>query len=215
MSQTTLGQHGNHANVNIRKWNVYVITSTRKNDQGRITKDASFIVQTKSFKTKEVKETCEIHERNEKDRKKTTLFVLHKDEDIDKRDKDEDKIELIRPREAEDHMKKKTNVPCWMETHRKWRMSMGIASLLQQRWTSKIIDCHPGLVDKIKTNRSVGRPRKRLKDENNEKLGSETEATGNDLKNSTLKTPTRKSLRKKKKHSKQHSSNFGGNGQKN
>ena len=38
---TTSFQHGHHANIDIRKWNVDVITETRKNDQDRATKDAS------------------------------------------------------------------------------------------------------------------------------------------------------------------------------
>ena len=41
LPQTTLVQHGNHANVDISKWDVDLITKTRKNDQDRTTKDAS------------------------------------------------------------------------------------------------------------------------------------------------------------------------------
>ena len=62
---------------------------------------------------------------------------------------------------------------------------MGIASLPQERWTSKIIEWNLGLDNKIRTNRSVGRPRKRLEDEINEQLMPEEteEAKGNDLRN--------------------------------
>ena len=64
---------------------------------------------------------------------------------------------------------KKMKIPCWVETHRrlKWRMAMRIASLPQERWTSKIIDWNPGLDNKIRTSRSVGRPRKRWEDDIN------------------------------------------------
>ena len=39
--QTTLVQHGNHANVDICKWDLDVITKTREHDQDRTTEDAS------------------------------------------------------------------------------------------------------------------------------------------------------------------------------
>ena len=65
---------------------------------------------------------------------------------------------------------KKTKIPCWIETHRrlKLRKAMRIASLPEERWTSKIIEWNPGLDNRIKTNRSVGRPRKRWEDDINE-----------------------------------------------
>ena len=87
---------------------------------------------------------------------------------------------------AEEHMKK-TNIPCWIETHRrmKWRMAMRIAFHPQERWTSKRIARNPGLDNKIKRNRSVGRPRRRWEDDINEQLRPEEteESNGNDLKN--------------------------------
>ena len=60
---------------------------------------------------------------------------------------------------------KKTNILCWIEIHRrmKWEMAMQIASLLQDRWTSKT-EWKPGLDNKIKANRQVGRPRNKKKD---------------------------------------------------
>ena len=69
----------------------------------------------------------------------------------------------------------KTNIPCWIETHRRmnWTMAMRIASLPHDRWTSKITEWNPDLDNKIKTNRSVGRPRKRWEDEINEQVRSE------------------------------------------
>ena len=62
---------------------------------------------------------------------------------------------------------------------------MRIASLPRERWTSKIAEWNPGLDNKIKTNRSVGRQRKRWKDEFNEQMRQEetAEAKGSDLKN--------------------------------
>ena len=121
---------------------------------------------------------------------KTVMFLsmMTKTKKIDKCEEEEEWIELIQrsTKEAEEHMKK-TNIPCWIETHRrmKWRMAMRIASLPQERWTSKITEWNPGLDNKIKTNRSVGRPRKRWEDEINEQLRQEetAEAKGSDLKN--------------------------------
>ena len=66
---------------------------------------------------------------------------------------------------------KKANITCWIEAHRrmKWRMAKRIASLPQEPWTSKITECNPGLDNKIKANRSVGRSRKdgKMKSTNN------------------------------------------------
>ena len=65
---------------------------------------------------------------------------------------------------------KKMKIPCWIETHRKmkWRMASRIASLPRERWTRKKFDWHPGLDNKIKTRRLVGRPKRRWEDDINE-----------------------------------------------
>ena len=62
---------------------------------------------------------------------------------------------------------------------------MRIASLPRERWTCKMAEWNPGLDNKIKTNRSVGKSRKRWEDEINEQLRQEetAEAKGSDLKN--------------------------------
>ena len=120
-----------------------------------------------------------------------SLSMMTKTKKIDKCEEEEEWIELIQrsTKEAEEHMKK-TNIPCWIETHRrmKWRMAVRIASLPQERWTSKITEWNSGLDNKIKTNRSDGRPRKRWEDEINEQLRQEetAEAKGSDLKNDNI-----------------------------
>ena len=124
------------------------------------------------------------------------------DEDIDKCEK-EDWIDFIEKstKEAEEPMKK-TKIPCWIETHRrlKWRMVLRLASLPHERWTNKIIEWNPGL-DKIRTNRSVGRPRKRCEDDINVFLKPEAtkEAKGIETKKTTAQTAHGRHKRKKKK----------------
>ena len=109
------------------------------------------------------------------------------DAEIDKSEKEEKKMEFIKrsTEEAEDQMN--AQKPCWIETHRriKWRMAMRIASLPQERWTTKIIEWNLGLDNKIRTNSSIGRPRKRWEDDISEFLRPEEteEGKGSDLRN--------------------------------
>ena len=62
---------------------------------------------------------------------------------------------------------KKMKIPCWTEIHRrlKWRMASRITPLPEERWTSKIFTWHPGLDNKIRTRRMVGRPKRRWEDD--------------------------------------------------
>ena len=89
--------------------------------------------------------------------------------------------------EAEELMKK-ANIPCWIETHKgmMWRLTIRIPSLPRERWARKAAQWNPGLSSKIKTNRAVGRPKKRWEDEINDFLKpEETDATkGGDIKSS-------------------------------
>ena len=211
--QITLVQHGDPRDNDLRKWNVDIVSEPSLNDQDRTTKDASphcpnggtvqneegqgnnVKVNQKSRKTKRKGlSSCNGWRNRRRLRTKLKLWPrqwcffpwrwrwwnwqLRRRLDWINSSKRSTK-------EAEAHMKK-TNIPCWIETHRgmKWRVAMGIASLPQRRWTSTIIKWNLGLDNKIRTNRSVGRPRKRLEDEINEQLMPEEteEARGNDLK---------------------------------
>ena len=49
-------------------------------------------------------------------------------------------------------------------------MARRIVSLPGEKWAKKIFDWHPGLDDKIKKQRMVGRPRRRWEDDINEFL---------------------------------------------
>ena len=71
-------------------------------------------------------------------------FHEDKDEEIDKREiEEEDWIKYIKrsTKEAEEYLTK-AKIPCWIETHlrMKWRMAMTIASLLENKWYSKITE---------------------------------------------------------------------------
>ena len=136
-----------------------------------------------------MKKTGEGHEQSSnKDQDSDVSFQEDQDEEIDKSEKEEEWIEFIKrsTKGPEEHMKK-MKIPCWIETHRrmKWMMAKRVASLPEERWTGKIIEWNPGLDNKIKTNRCVGRPRKRWEDDINEFWRpEETDDTkGNDLKN--------------------------------
>ena len=214
MSQTTLVQHGDHADDDLRKWNVDIIWSTWKNDQDRTTKDASphrpdeKTIENekhegnkgevykrirkggrKLLSLRDDEETGEGSEQSSnEDQDSDVSFQEDNDEEVDKSEKEEEWVDFIKrsTKEAEEH-RKKMNTPCWIETHRrmKWRMAMRIASPPKELWTSKIFEWHPGLDNKIRTNRSIGRPRQRWEDDINDFLRSEEteDARGNDIKN--------------------------------
>ena len=195
MPQTTSFQYGHHANIELRKWNVDTTTKTLKNDQDHATKDASphcsnkkklqikkrssgqnsggdEKVQRRRKKCATDKETEEGSDQNsDKDQDSDVSFQEDIDEAIDTTEQEEDWIEYIKrsTKEAEEYMKK-MKIPCWIETHKrlKWRMASRIASLPEERWTRKVFDWHPGLDNKIKTRRLVGRPKRRWEDDINE-----------------------------------------------
>ena len=130
---------------------------------------------------------------------KTVVSLFMKtDEENDKGEVEgEDWIEYIKTRtkEAEEHLAK-TRITCWIEAHRKmkWRMALRIASLLQDRWSNKIIERNLALDCTIKINRLLGRPRKRLDNEINEYLRPEEseETRGSDQKNNSTWTMQQK-----------------------
>ena len=202
--QTTSVQHGHHANADIRKWNVDVITKTRKDYQDRATKDASphctkkkkiqidkqkrntrwdsggdekYEEEKKCATDKETEEGSD--QNSDKDQDSDVSFQEEIDEEIDATEKEEDWIEYIKisTKEAEEHMEK-YKIRCWIEIHRrlKWRMTRRIVSLPDKRWTRRVFDW-PGLDNSIRTRRQVGRPKRRWEDDFNEFLKTdETQA---------------------------------------
>ena len=126
--------------------------------------------------TKNKEQSCETDKETEegsdqnsnKGQDSEVSFQEEIDEAIDSTEKEEDWIEYIKrsSKKAEEYMKK-MKIPCWIETHRrlKWRMANRIVSLPEERWTKKIFDWRPGLDNKIKTRRLVGRPKRRWEDD--------------------------------------------------
>ena len=214
VSQIATVQHGDDADADLRQRNMDIVSEARKMIKIAQRKMLRLIVRTKRhYKTiKKGKAKDNSMESEEKPKENDPLCVIDEetgegskqssnknqnsdvslqevqDEEIEKCEKEEEWFEFIKrsTKEFEEHMKK-MKILCWIETHRrmKWRMAMRIASLSKERWTSTIIEWIPGLDDnKIKTNRIVGRPRKRWEDDINEFLRPEEkeDTKGNDLK---------------------------------
>ena len=77
------------------------------------------------------------------------------------------------------HKKRSTNdaiermgnvkIRCWNKTHKrmKWRLALRIATSPSERWLMKAAEWKPELSSKYRTNRAIGRPRKRWEDDIN------------------------------------------------
>ena len=88
-------------------------------------------------------------------------FMNDTDEEFDTAEsEEEDWIEYIKrsTTEAEEKMKS-TNIPCWIETQRKLKLAMRIASLPETRWVKKAAKWNPTLSAGTKACRAVGRPK--------------------------------------------------------
>ena len=93
---------------------------------------------------------------------------------------------------------KKANIPCLIEHRRKkWRMAKRRAPLPEERWSRRTAEWDPDLDNCIKTNRSVGRPRKRWEDEINDFIKTEeiSESIGSDQKKRHMATASKAAKR--------------------
>ena len=106
---------------------------------------------------------------------------------------EEDWIEYIK-RSTEDAMEKMAHakIRCWNRTHKKmkWKLAQKIATSPSERWLKKAAEWNPDLSSRYRTNRALGRPRKRWEDDINEFLKQEFEENGNPIErgNQTNKT---------------------------
>ena len=62
-------------------------------------------------------------------------------------------------------------IRCWNSPQKmKWKLALRIAILLCERWLKKAAEWNPDLSSRYKTNRAIGRPRKRWEDDINDFL---------------------------------------------
>ena len=109
-------------------------------------------------------------------------FEIDNDEEIDAAEIEEEQwVEHIK-RSTIEAMEKMENekIRCWKLTQRKmkWKLAMRIARSQKERWLIEAAEWNPELSSKYRTNRSVGRPRKRWEHGVNEflkQMGDETE----------------------------------------
>ena len=101
-------------------------------------------------------------------------FEIDYDEEIDAAEiEEEDWVEYIK-RSTSEAMEKMDNekIRCRKMTQRKmkWRLAMRIATSPNERWLIRAAEWNPELSSKYRTNRSIGRSRKRWEDDINEFL---------------------------------------------
>ena len=64
----------------------------------------------------------------------------------------------------------RAKIRCWNRTHKKmkWKLALRIATSPSERWLKKAAEWSPDLSSRYKTNRAIGRPRKRWEDDIND-----------------------------------------------
>ena len=106
---------------------------------------------------------------------------------------EEDRIEYIK-RSTEDAMDKMecAKIRCWNRTHKKmkWKLALRIATSPSERWLKKAAEWNPDLSSRYRTNRAIGRPRKRWEDDINDFLKQEFEENENPIERSNQTNKT-------------------------
>ena len=106
---------------------------------------------------------------------------------------EEDWIEYIK-RSTDEAMEKmeSAKIRCWKETHKimKWKLALRIATSPSERWLKKAAEWNPELSSRYRTNRAIGRSRKRWEDDINEFLKQEFEETENPFESSNQTNKT-------------------------
>ena len=118
-----------------------------------------------------------------KDQDSDVSFENDTEEEIDTTEiEEEDWIEYVK-RSTNDAIEKIGNakIRCWNRTQKKmkWRLALRIATSPSQRWLMKAAERNPELSSKYRTNRAIGRPRKRWEDDINEFLKQVEDETEN------------------------------------
>ena len=73
-------------------------------------------------------------------------------------------------------------IRCWNKTHRKmkWKLALRIATSPSERWIKKAAEWNPELSSRYRTNRAIGRPKKRWEDDINDFLKQNLEEKENE-----------------------------------
>ena len=72
----------------------------------------------------------------------------------------------------------------------KWKLTLRIATSLSERWLKKAAEWNPELSSRYRTNRAIGRPRKRWEDDINEFFKQEFEENENPIESSNKTNKT-------------------------
>ena len=110
--------------------------------------------------------------KSEDDMDSGVTFDEDSEKDIDTAEiEEEDWFDYIRRSTAEaiDKMEH-AKIRCWNRTHRKmkWKLALRIATSPSERWIKKAAEWNPELSSRYRTNRAIGRPRKRWEDDIND-----------------------------------------------
>ena len=121
-------------------------------------------------------------------------FEMGTDEEIDATEIEEEDWVDFKKRSTNEAIEKmgKEKIRCWNKTHNKmkWRLALRIATSPSERWLIKAAEWNPELSSKYRTNRAIGRPRKRWEEDINEFLKQVVEEKENltESSNQTNKT---------------------------
>ena len=168
---------------------------TRKNDSIDATQDATThypdkkIIQKnekQDIEPKEVKENVDITEicstddesddgqstKSQDDVDSEVTFEEDSDEEMDTIEiEEEDWTEYIKRSTADalDKMER-AKIRCWIRTHKKMKskLALRIETSPCERWLRKAAEWNPDLSSRYKTNKAIGRPRKRCEDDIND-----------------------------------------------
>ena len=116
-------------------------------------------------------------------------FENDTDEEIDTTVIEEEDWIEYKKRSTDEAMEMMENakIRCWNKTHKsmKWRLALTIATSPNERWLMKAAERNPELSSKYRTNRAIGRPRRRWEDDINEFLKLEENETENFIESSS------------------------------
>ena len=122
--------------------------------------------------------------KSEDDLDSGVSFDEDSEKDIDTVEiEEEDWIDYIRRSTADATDKTEhAMIRCWIKTHRKmkWKLALRIATSPSERWIKKAAEWNPELSSRYRTNKAIGRPKKRWEDDINDFLKQNLEEKENE-----------------------------------